>query len=209
MKGELYKSELMVIGRAVNGWTEGVNPKKLKSEDSRTEYADLVYNTVTSSDECPMGWITGCWGNKDGYNTKKSAFWRVIRSVVSELGISDVEQDTWSSHLVWSNLYKVAPAKGGNPNNTLCNIQFPSCSSLLEMELKYYNPKRVLFLTGVDWAEPFLENICSIVQNDTSHVVAVAQLKINSQKTKIVVATHPQGKPEEEWVSEVVTSFRK
>lgn len=208
MKGDRYDSELMIVGRAVNGWTKGINPPELNSQVSRKEYADTIYNTVTRSDGCPMKWVTECWGSQQDYNTKKSAFWRVTRSVVGELGIAEIEQSNWPSYLVWSNLYKVAPEEGGNPNNTLCNVQFSGCCSLLELELFNYTPKRLLFLTGIGWAEPFLENICSVVQNGQVHVEAEGKFECNNQTTKVVVATHPQGKPEKEWVEEVIAAFQ-
>ena len=155
-----------------------------------------------------MEWVTECWGNQQDYNTKKSAFWRVIRSVVGELGIAEIEQSNWPSHLVWSNLYKVAPEKGGNPNNTLCNIQFSGCCSLLEIELLNNIPKRLLFLTGLGWAEPFLGNICSVVKNGWDHVEATGKYECNNKTVSVVVATHPQGKPEKKWVQEVIEAFQ-
>jgi len=208
MKGDLYNSKLMVIGRAVNGWTEGICPSELKSKISKKEYADTVFNTITRSDGCPMEWVTECWGSQQGYNTKKSAFWRVIRSVVGELGLAELEQNNWPSHLVWSNLYKLSPEAGGNPSSSLCKIQFPGCCSLLEIELLNYLPKRLLFLTGIGWARPFLENICSVVKGEQRHVEAKGTFKLNNQTIQVVVATHPQGKPENEWVQEVIKAFQ-
>lgn len=99
----------------------------------------------------------GSLGCNKGYNTKRSAFWRCIRGVVQGLGVADVEDAGWSSHLVWSNLYKVSPAGGGNPKGVLRKVQFRGCAELLNSELRTYRPSRVLFATGFDWAEPFLK----------------------------------------------------
>ena len=207
MKGDHYDNELMVVGRAVNGWTQGIFPAELNTPISRKKYAEKIYRTVTRQDGCPMEWVTDCWGNQEGYNTKKSAFWSVIRTVVGELEIACIDQHTWPSHIVWSNLYKLAPEKGGNPNNTLCNVQLSGCCSLFELELSIYNPKRLLLLTGLGWAGPFLKNICSIRQIEQTHVEAIGKLNIGKQTTKVVVATHPQAKPENDWVQEILQGF--
>ncbi len=209
MKGDLYNNELMVVGRAVNGWTQGIYPTELNSSSSREEYAETIYRTVTRQDGCPMEWITECWGNQEDYNTRKSAFWRVIRTVIGELNIADIDQNTWPSHIVWSNLYKLAPEEGGNPNNTLCNAQLSGCCSLLKLELSIYNPKRLLLLTGIGWAKPFLNEIFSIRKTDGTYVEAVGKPKIGDQPMNVVVATHPQGKPENEWVHEVLEGFQE
>lgn len=159
-----------------------------------------------------MQWVSQGWGNcdHDDYNTKKSAFWRVIRRVVDELGIADVESSEWPSHLIWSNLYKFAPAKGRNPSSGLCSIQFNECKSLIEQEINTFSPKRILFLTGMNWAEPFIEKLIMSVTTITGHryVEGVGKL-ISASKTngRLVVAAHPQGKKEDIWVEEVVSAF--
>ena len=157
MVGHHYDHSLMVVGRAVNGWTEGILPEHLAFPAAAETYSQVVLASVNGDGPCPMTWVTNQWGNtNEGYNTRRSAFWRVIRGVVDGLGIADVEQDPWSSHLVWSNLYKIAPANGGNPSNTLCAIQLAGCRDLFNLELTTYTPLRLLLLTGTEWASPFL-----------------------------------------------------
>jgi hypothetical protein len=212
MAGNQYNHELMVIGRAVNGWTEGVFPNELTEPILSNEYAEKVFNSVVGSNNyCPMTWVTECWGNSEDYNTKRSAFWRVIRTIVGELGISSINEKSWPSHIIWSNLFKVAPADGGNPNKTLCSIQQSGCISLLDLELSTYIPKRLLLLTGLSWAEPFLMRICPEFKPvSNSHVEAVGQCKFSSEYiSKIVVATHPQGKPENAWSKQVLEAFHE
>ena len=206
MEGNLYDRELMVVGRAVNGWTDGILISELNSQKSIEKYADIVFQSV-SPNRCPMSWVTDRWGNDHAYNSKRSAFWRVTRAVVDNLHIANIDESNWPSHLVWSNLYKVAPADGGNPSDTLCDIQFTGCQSLLELELSLYNPKRLLFLTGLDWAKPFMENICDLTRTGKTYSEAVGEFKRDNLTTKVVVAVHPQGKPEETWVQEITQAF--
>lgn len=216
MEGHLYDKELMVVGRAVNRWAEGVMPSELAVVPSATDYAATIFESaVGEDDQCPMLWVTNRWGkpptSDSNYNTKKSAFWRVIRSVVGGSHIANTDEDTWPSHLVWSNLYKVAPEEGGNPSSTLRDIQLPGCISLFQQEISVYLPRRLLLLTGLDWAKPFLQNIAPTFTPVSAYpyVEAIAEITHGSGGTsKVVVATHPQGKSESNWVQEVIKAFQ-
>ena len=73
-----------------------------------------------------------------------------------QLWIAEHSSNDWSSHLVWSNLYKLSPRDGGNPSGRLQNIQLDGCRALFNLEVETYRPGRLLLLTGWDWAEPFL-----------------------------------------------------
>lgn len=216
MAGHLYDNELMVVGRAVNGWAKGVFPSNLAAMAPLTmDYAETIFSSVTGNDSCPMLWVTKCWANPSNpdskYNTKKSAFWRVIRAVVAECGIANTDKDTWPSHLVWSNLYKIAPAEGGNPSKTLRDIQLSECISLFQLEISTYLPRRLLLMTGLNWARPFLKNIVPtfVPVSDYQYVEAVAEIIHGSGcTTKVVIAAHPQGKSEAIWIQSVVKAFK-
>lgn len=206
MAGQAWDGELMVIGRAANGWVEGISPDRLSSAAEVADFAKSVQDSVAGSlDKCPMSWVTAYWGATEGYNTKRSAFWRSIRRVVEDLGIASVEDAGWASHLVWSNLYKVSPASGGNPNDALCDIQFAGCAELLQLELDTYRPSRVLLLTGADWADSFVEE-WKLQETTQFQYVKRAGLYGGAH---CVVAVHPQGKPQEAWVSEVISAFNR
>lgn len=210
MVGHLFTGELMVVGRAVNGWTTPWFPRELQDEESITQFVNDVLGSVTDNARCPMRWVTDCWGNYDqDYNTRTSAFWRAIRQTVEVLGISNTENAEWPSCLVWSNLYKVAPAAGGNPSATLSNLQSDQCKEMLREELRMFRPKRALFLTGLDWAQPFAEfsDIITKPSEKREHVQATGTLSINGKSTSVVIATHPQGKNEKSWVKEVCEEF--
>jgi hypothetical protein len=213
MVGNQYEGDLMVVGRAVNGWTKGMLPQEFKDDKNIEILLDDVFKSVTAGQPCPMQWVSQCWGNYDhDYNTRKSAFWRVIRRVVDELEIADVERPEWPSHLVWSNLYKFAPAVGGNPSATLCAMQLDECESLLQEEIHAYRPKRILFLTSLGWVEPFMAKIEAETKAipEQQYVEAVGKLVApHGSQSCIVVAAHPQAKKEDVWVGEVVNAFKK
>lgn len=204
MEGQAYDRGLMVVGRAVNGWTEGITPSQLGAPAASERYARLVQESVSGNGMCPMRWVTKSWGVDEDYNTNRSAFWRCIRRVVGEIGIADVKDAGWPSHLVWSNLYKVSPACGGNPSNVLCEIQIPGCIELLTLEFRTYRPSRVLFLTGINWADPFLKKAAELQECERFKYVKCVG---NMYGARCVIAVHPQGKPEAAWAREVTAAF--
>ncbi|WP_139031783.1 hypothetical protein [Candidatus Competibacter denitrificans] len=215
MSGHDCNNEIMVIGRAVNGWDDGIYPNELRNQAFAINYAQKIFDGSIEDPKypgrCPMLWITRLWGVHTGYNTARSAFWRVIREVVDGLEIANIHKPYWPSHIVWSNLYKIAPANGGNPGGALCNIQLQGCVELLKIEIATYRPRRILFLTGMNWAEPFINaihgNIHSSINRFTQVETHGKAVTAGHQYT-FVVASHPQGKPEVTWVNEVLQVFR-
>ena len=221
-KGNWYNRELMVVGRAGNGgFGNGIALSDLAAPSKCERYSRYVLDMWNNNGDCPMKWVADDWKNprKGEYNPRKSAFWRVIRQVVERLGI--VEKDdfpsSWSSHLVWSNLYKVSPEKEGNPGVRLRRVQREGCKKLLEHEIKTYKPVRLLFLTdweGKDWAEAFLDFLPEgDIQpfDDKGFVKASGFTRVCAPdtQTRVVVAVHPGRKPGDEWVNKVVAEFKK
>jgi hypothetical protein len=165
-----------------------------------------------------MRWVTDLWGTqKDSirsaeYNTAGSPFWRAVKGIAARLNVADVKEASWPSHLAWTNLYKIAPSDAGNPRNRLCDAQFNACASLLKAEFQIYRPKKVVFLTGKDWADAFWARISPLhplTAADSGLVEATGSLDLFSQRIRVVIAKHPQGKNEEEWVRCVAAAFGK
>ena len=208
-KGNRYNRKLMVVGRAVNGWTDDtILPSQLAEPDKRRRYSKIVKRNSSKGNfsedarDCPMRWVQDDWQNPEGYRTIDSAFWRVIREVIEGLNIAPENAPCWPSYLVWSNLYKVAPAKGRNPGNRLCRFQLKGCKSLFDTELNIFRPSRLLLLAGWDWARDFVKSDCRTHRN-AGFVEATGRRR----RTRIVVAKHPQGKREGEWVRNVLAAF--
>lgn len=209
LEGDRYKNgrKLMVVGRAVNSWGDGKSTAELQDLDARKNVMDGVFYP---DGECQMAWVVRDAGASDQYNTNRSAFWRVIRQVSRGLGVwQDGQEDEWSSHLVWSNLYKISPHAGGNPSNKLCEIQEPGCIDLLREEIREYAPERIVFLTGMGWAWPFMKGLGAELQAADGLVEAIGTISVPGadKETSFVVARHPQGKAESEWVEAVLSGF--
>ena len=181
------RSGIMFVGRSTNSWLttcEDVNVLFGNTEDS-------IFN-------CPdqMKWVEDLWDNKKkgDYNTARSAFWRVIKAVTKTF-----HPGTWYSHVAWSNVYKISPDSGGNPNNKLCNAQLEDCKKILETEIKTLSPKTVVMFTGEYWSMPFLRYL-----NGESEVTSICTESWDGYECKVyqiggttfIVTEHPQGKKE-------------
>jgi hypothetical protein len=193
MRGSAATGELMVIGRAVRGWQKSPwTADDAVDSERRAKIIQEVVDRSSTKDRCPMQWVNDAWGcpRKKGYNTHTSAFWRVIRSVSESIvGVGE----NWPSKLIWSDLYKVAPFKCGNPWARLIYAQIDACKRHLAEEVALWKPKRVLFLTGWDWAEQFIGYLGRPVgERRDGYVQWSGKIELAfAQPVKTVVSVHP------------------
>lgn len=176
--GTLFKQGLLVVGRATHGWIE---PKDVN------ELIDSLF------DEEPLRWVEESAGNDKDYNTRRSAFWRVIKGVAEAL-----YPDGWFQNIAWSNLCKVAP-QAGNPNNSLYYAQLEDCQKILEAEIKILSPKAVLLFTGYNWAKDFLVYLNDGVEPHPMTTAAWDRYECKVfliKGTYYILTEHPQGKKE-------------
>jgi hypothetical protein len=191
------------VGRAVNGWLTEWKAGEISKQDA-LELAKKSFQT----NGCPLSWVAKVQDSNGNYNPRRSAFWRVIKRIRAKIDRDNCDPK-WSSKLAWTNLYKIAPSRGGNPSPKLTRLQLEYCIEMLRLEVSCLSPKRILFLTGNNWAEPFIGDVqkqnqsCEIDSLDFKYVDVI--LKIPN--LVIVVAKHPQGKPEEKYVCEVMKAF--
>ena len=221
-EGRLYSrgGGLMVVGRAVNGWEYDIDPVKFNCPDFRAKYAnELWQKSFPRNGVCPMEWVAErC--NREG---DWSAFWGVIRRVAIGLGVCDSEPTDWPCHLTWSNLYKISPADGGNPNNPLCNAQYEGCKKLLECEFQDYCPRYLLFLTETRnhpdwWARPFLDDLYGPElqgwsERNKQYVCFTGRLSLTDcpSETLIVGVVHPDRQPgtRQMIADEILSAFKR
>lgn len=195
--GSAYKKGgIMVVGRAVNGWKYNLD---LGDEHSGKAFVDGVDRFLKSEE---LDWVGKQWGvskleKHDDYNTKKSAFWRLIREIVANNGIAT---DDFANSIVWSNLYKAAKYKGdsekgdqvkrGNLSARLRKVEVDLCRKIFDTEIDLYQPKFIVFLTGFWWAQPFL-NIGDQAGNVQADYVQHVGVYRNAN---YLIGPHPQGK---------------
>ncbi len=189
---------ILFVGKAVNSWKNNETDVDVLFGDSD----DRIFNR-----DDQMQWVHDLEGSNDIYNTKKSAFWRVIKQVSSCYFPSK-----WYSHVAWSNLCKLAPfSKGGNPNDTLYYEQLDSCQKILMKEIEILSPQAVVMLTS-GWEKDFI-----FFLNDNTEPKSEITIEWYGYSTKLyrikgvnyIVSQHPQGKGEDKHVDAIIELISK
>lgn len=198
-----FDGKLMVVGRAVNGWIHLFDRTKVGDATAR----DAFLNTVAEIEgglEGAMAWVEGSWPRSNRpYSTSRSAFWRVIGKVASGLGIGGVG---WSERIAWTNLYRVSPASTGNPVTALREAQLEVCRHLLRYEIDRLHPEIILVLAGRWWFKPFKASLgANLAAVDKKLIEALGQVG----DSRVIVAPHPQGRPEAVLVQEIMEAVGK
>lgn len=203
MRGCRYDSGTLVIGRAVNSWSDTEwRVRDVATAHGRKRVVARARRVSEPGSRCAMSWVSDCWGAPRGeYSSKTSAFWRTVRAAV---GAGDGE--CWLSNVSWSNLYKVAPAAGGNPSDGERYAMFDSAVKLLRLEVSALRPRRVLVLAGRCWFEPFAAPLGLRVQWGHGDLVGGTALET---RTTWVIAAHPQGKNESALVAHARRAFAR
>ena len=153
-----------------------------------------------------MSWVVDQAGSRTAYNTNRSAFWRVIRRTCRDLVDGAHEFPEWSSHICWTNLFKVSPSKGRNPTGTLSSSQREAAAELLAQELFEWRPTRVLVLTGWSWFAPFAPRL-GVHLRRTAALVDAVEAVGTSADCRWVIAKHPERKPEDAAVEQILRHF--
>lgn len=156
--GQDYISDpvrLMVVGRAPNGWTPLEN---ISSAEQMYETAIDEFTNASRSD-----WVhakNGRLYNEDeSYSLERSAFWtrtaEIWKKVADSLAPDGVhDRLDLMHHIAWTNLYKIS-RPDSNPTDRMIKKEQDICCRILEDEICYLKPKRILMITGSDWFEPF------------------------------------------------------
>lgn len=172
---------LMYVGRAVNGWEFDWH------KDTLDGLTDQVFShgfDIGSICEHPI--------QADGYNFNRSPFWQLCRSLLDMQG----ESFDWASRVAWSNLFKIAPYKTGNPDPKTLTSSINSCIDLILKEIELYKPSHVVFVTDIWWMEPvdcaqesFARALGIQLFPDSSNTIVGYGIYKNS---KIVVTKRPE-----------------
>ena len=140
----------LFVGRAVDGWGRDVvswgEPPSL-GQGVRPKIRGI------------RGYSTGCdpgelWATSWMESSRKAGFLGCVRWLNSD---TRSWRKGWSKTLAWSNLYKIAPWSGGNPDEALREAQLEGCRRLLQLEVRKLRPSLVVFLAGSDWFLDFLD----------------------------------------------------
>ncbi|MCF7939388.1 MAG: hypothetical protein K9L68_12380 [Spirochaetales bacterium] len=188
---------LLFVGKATNGW--------VTNERDVTKLFDLKNPDRIVNRHDQMEWVHDLEGVNENYNTKKSAFWRVIKNVSLDI----LGKEDWYNYISWTNLYKIAPWEGGNPGGYLQQLQKEACISILNEEQEAIKPDAVIFLTS-GWESFYLESIG--LKKSKNRVKSWSGYSSTYQIHKDVLyiqSHHPQGKPEVEHKDGLLKILRK
>jgi len=175
---------ILFYGRANNSW--------VTSSDSLEELFAEGGEECIFARENQMAWMEED-ETESGYRPSRSALIRTMRNVASEYYVD------WSSHVAWSNLYKIAPWEGGNPNDELCDAEYEDCVEIMRKEIDFLSPRIVVMLTGYHWAKDFLVSMNAgqepkYIDKEVWGDYEAWAYRIDGRL--FVVSEHPQGKPE-------------
>jgi len=166
--------DVIFYGRAQNGWVRPSEfcPKDVESEDARAKKAreiceaghvesictidrDVLIEPCEGCGDPQMHWVRHP-RKKEFYHyenlEKGTRFWNVVGRVVRKLH-RKTDEESWVPFAAWSNLYKVAPVCGGNPETSLIARQHGACAKLVEIELSTWLPRAAVFLTETNKRE--------------------------------------------------------
>ena len=185
---------ILFIGKAVNKWIS-------KETDVNILFGDDEKDKIFARDDQIQ------WVDERRYD-KASAFWSVIKKTTQNF----YPKEDWYSYVAWSNLWKLAPFKGGNPNVSLRDEQFDTCKKILEKEIEIFSPKFVVMLTS-GWETDFLYFLNS--SNHPQSELTIKWWSTYEYETRLykindvayIVSPHPQGKkadPHVEAVSKLI-----
>ena len=213
--GSKYKESalrLMVVGRAVNGWEvnsdsctsiEGTLNVILQQKD---RFEDVVK-------EEGIPYIDPQTKENKVYFYKNSRFWRLIQNVLAEAG----EGEDFHQRIVWSNLYKVAPYVTGNPAWRLVKPNMQTYIDCLIEEIRTYKPTHILFITGMDYLNPWTKEPqfgaqLGVGKINQTHFAGSQYESGVFENARIVVCGRPEGKSYESirtMAKEILREFSK
>lgn len=200
MIGHGYAGDLLVVGRAPNGWSVRWDADQERSEEAIADAAAAARLASEGDGSDPMDWITWSDGVNTRYNTNDSAFWRVSGRV--QAGLIGSASD-WPRDLAWTNLAKIAPWGGGNPTGPALRIQRDLGPALFAAEVAEMAPRRVLVMAGHSWFEPFAAALGLAVEWRDGPVEGVA----SEAGRQWVVIPHPMTRPETPLVEAALAAF--
>ncbi len=190
---------ILFVGRAING------------SNQRGKYLDQLEVAIQPQNCNNLKWVEEDM-QKKGSNCRRSAFWRVIRGVAKE-----IYGDSWFEHVAWSDLYKVAPSKGGNPNKRLKGLQKGKCQEILAQEIMMLSPRIVILFVG-NWIDNFLFLLNSHQPTKSiANTVVWGHGRKSTREYKVkvyyidrcvfILTEHPQGKNEANHITALVKSI--
>lgn len=227
MKGNKYDVQavkLLIVGRAVNGW--GTFGNLLCADDFSEEAVEKFEKNI-------FDWVVYD-GEKNTlrndyleegeyYWLNDSPFWRTNKKVWMKLSnhpdFKDSENDRWVDYIAWTNLYKIAPQKTGNPTTTMSKRQLSACKDILKAEIEKFNPTHILFVTGYEWWFEEFSDVFGIglfdkdkikkneYRGENKNNFFAEASTVTAGGVKIVVSCRPEFRDENSYIKDIINAF--
>ncbi len=126
----------LFVGRSGNGWDV-----KFGLADS----PEVIEKRISESRK----WSQSANWREDVRCTRTARFWQAVGALRPLEGGSSLPR-----RFAWSNLAKISPARGGNPQAWMLRWQLDRAGELLRMETEQLRPGLVVCITG-DWCKAF------------------------------------------------------
>jgi hypothetical protein len=180
--GSRYKEGgLFFVGRALNGWDSTAFSLADAVVPAR---AEEICKRCASTDP-----KTGQW--MDSYANGRNRFLLACKLTAEGLGYSP-----WYENVVWSNMMRVSPKNGGNPETWSCEAQLPKAADLLSFEIARLKPRAVVLVTDAaglwNWATTQLMHhlrVTDVNEHDRGPVRCTAA--VEGTNTRIIVPDRP------------------
>jgi hypothetical protein len=197
--GQKYENELLIIGRQPSYW-----PSEFSTEELNDKGPVEVFKTKVLH-HAKFGLDSLCPRHNKSYNSSLDPFWGCTKEIVMKLGICR-DETNWSSYIAITYLYKIAYSSNRYLTDKPKMMQFEYCREMFQLELSILKPKRVLFLTGMKYAQDFLElSDCSGLKDC---VCPLGVFDYGFHKAKTVVSVHPKKYHRENLVDLILKGFR-
>jgi hypothetical protein len=198
-KGQNYQNELLVIVREPTWWPADFSTVELNNGGVENVFRNKVLHPAWKGVESLVH------SRKNINNIMTDPSWCLIKEIVMKLGICKDEAN-WSSCIALTYLYKIAYSKKCYLREKPGQIQFEHCREILYLELFKLKPKRILFLTGMKFAQDFLYlSDCSGLEDC---VCPLGDFDYEYDKVKTVVSVHPRKYHRKELVDLILAGFR-
>ena len=220
LRGDKYENsaiKLLVIGRAINGWSNDFivdNADELlsmweKQERgeldclAKTRFLDKGKTPISLEETKGLEWVkTYIKSNKNYCCTEtQSRFWSVIKATTEALYQNNLKKGEWTKHIAWTNLAKLAPVSGGNPKGENWRIQKGLAPKILKKELEELKPTHILVIAKTNqktepqddiWVSPFYDVLNEYKERNN---------------IKIAYMYRPEFKGKKEYLKEVYRTF--
>ncbi len=209
------KFEFIIYGQSIKGWkpwfktTDQINDNDFLKES--IAHSNSFYSDGKKDNHSPLDWVNFRWSRgayKELCNTGntyyndqewgdyfafRSFFWNITYKLIARYYGLDENGRDWVKEIVWSNLYKIAPAERKNPSEEECTWQQGKSIELVKIEIEEIRPKYCIVLTNDDWWSPFREKLktkeISDIKKGYEYIQSYEQY--HGSNTRIIVTKRP------------------